>query len=364
MAWPLPHERSRFNEADLGSEALPRTACALLAADRAVLLLVESGPGRSGELFWAGGDASTEVLRLDGHLEGPEGRLGTLSVFRGSGRPEFTDEERDDFERLLIEGTAALRVELYRNEALRARAEAEEAFRFRLHFLSNLSHELRTPLNGILGFSHLLEGTTLAADQKAMVQTISQSGQRLLSTIENILELAQFESGQFHLEGAPFSPRAVLEATASRFAPAAAEKNLRWTVVCDPGLPPVLEGDAVRLGQAWGHILSNAVKFTREGGVTVRLESRAGTGHHELTLLVEDTGIGMNTERAGQWFTPFQQEDGSLTRRFGGTGLGLALCDRISRTMGGGLSLRGDPGVGTKVKVWASLRGPFQGEQP
>ena len=189
-----------------------------------------------------------------------------------------------------------------------------------------------------------------------MVRTIAQSGQRLLSTVDNLLELAQFESGQFHLEVSPFSPESVLLSVVSKNEPLAKEKVLEWVVETRPGVPPILQGDAVRLGLAWNHILSNAVKFTDRGSISVLLEAKRLTeDRYELDLTVEDTGIGMATDRFGNGFVPFQQEDSSPTRKFGGTGLGLALTDRIARKMGGGLELWGEPGVGTRVRVRVEL---------
>jgi len=287
---------------------------------------------------------------------GPQGRLGTLTAIN---RPDQADFETQDAEGLAaIAQTAAWIIRLFQEKArtIRAQAEANAAIRSKTNFLSNLSHELRTPLNGVLGFSHLLDASIADPNQKAMVQTILMSGQRLLATVDNLLELAQFETGQFHLENAPFSPRAVLDAVVAKHSDLSAEKALTWKVSSALDLPVVLEGDAVRIGQAWNHVLSNAVKFTDRGSITVYLEAnRTPEGRSELTLSVTDTGIGLSHESSGQWFKPFHQEDGSLTRKFGGTGLGLALCDRIVRKMGGGLSIRGEPGVGTSVRVWVDL---------
>lgn len=282
--------------------------------------------------------------------------LGTITLVRRVDDPDFTTEDASGLERLAQAASWLLRLALERDRAAQATSEVQAAVRSKTHFLSNLSHELRTPLNGILGFSHLLEASSLDDGQRAMLQTILQSGQRLLGTIDNLLELAQFETGQFHLESAPFSPRAVLDSVIAKHRDLAAEKGLEWKVSADPDLPVVLEGDAVRIGQAWNHILANAVKFTERGSLSVHLETRrTARGRGELVLNVVDTGVGFSNERTGQWFTPFQQEDGSLTRKFGGTGLGLALCDRIVRQMGGGLSLLGEPGVGTKVRVWVDV---------
>jgi signal transduction histidine kinase len=281
-------------------------------------------------------------------------RLGTLTAINRSDQRDFTEEDARDFGLLAVFGAGMIQL-------AQARQEAEAAVRSKMNFLSNLSHELRTPLNGILGFSHLLASTDLTLEQRPMVQTVLDSGTRLLNTVDNVLDLAQIEAGQLILEGAPFSPRSVLDAVVARYLPLAKEKGLAWSVEVDTELPSVLEGDAVRLGQAWGHLLSNAVKFTSRGGITLRLGGRTTVKTwYELRLEVLDTGIGMDSGTGLGGSQPFVQGDGSLTRQFGGNGLGLALCDRIARKMGGGVALSGAPGVGTRAEVWVELG--FEGQ--
>lgn len=294
-------------------------------------------------------------------------RLGTITVINRPDQSDFTVEDAEGLGLYAHFAGWIIRTALETQQRLKAQGEAKAALRSKTNFLANLSHELRTPLNGVLGFSHLLDASELSSEQKAMVQTILHSGQRLLATVDNLLELAQFETGQFRLETAPFSPRAVLDSVVAKHNDLVSQKSLKWEVTADPDLPAILEGDAVRIGQAWNHILSNAVKFTDEGTIKVHLEARITPGaRSELILNVHDTGIGLSHERSGQWFMPFHQEDGSLTRKFGGTGLGLALCDRIVRKMGGGLSLLGEPGKGTRVRVWVNLGhkpGQVEGEE-
>ena len=293
------------------------------------------------------------------------GPLGTMTAINRLDQEDFSPEKREQFSLLALYAARVIELEQSKTSADKARLEASTAIKSKLNFLSNLSHELRTPLNGILGFSSLLDSTILDPAQKNMVHTIVQSGQRLLATVDNILELAQLEAGQFHLENSPFSPRMVLDSVVARYRELAADKPIDWKVTLDPNLPPILEGDAVRLGQAWNHVLSNAVKFTDQGAITVHLEAlEPFPGQHKLILNVQDTGIGLDSDRAGKWFVPFHQEDGSLTRKFGGTGLGLALCDRITRQMGGGISLYGEPQAGTKVRVWVHLGSGISPESP
>jgi len=268
--------------------------------------------------------------------------LGTLQLWFAPGRPQPEAELAGDLQLVLELATGVVRLVLARRDGGLAQQT----------FLANLSHELRTPLNGILGFSHLLSTTALEANQRAMVQTIVDSGQRLLDTFDNLLDLSRFESGDAEIEHAAFSPRTVFDTTLGRLRPAAVAKGLSWTAEAVPGVPEILVGDPVRLGQAWGHVLANAVKFTATGGVTVRLEARPlGGGQVDLVLEVHDTGIGYNPGPDQTDFSPFRQEDGSPTRRFGGTGLGLALCHRIVNLMHGQVTIQGQKGVGTRVVV-------------
>ena len=288
---------------------------------------------------------------------GPKGNhVGTITAIHRLDHSDFLPEDAEALRLFCWFATERILLLRTKTAVLEAQTAAEVANRSKTNFLSNLSHELRTPLNGILGFSHLLEVSRLDSSQRSMVRTIAQSGQRLLATVDNLLELAQFESGQFHLEVSPFSPESVLLSVVSKNEPLAKEKALEWAVETGPGVPPILQGDAVRLGLAWNHILSNAVKFTDRGSISVLLEAKRLTeDRYELDLTVEDTGIGMVTDRFGNGFVPFQQEDSSPTRKFGGTGLGLALADRIARKMKGGLELWGEPGVGTRVRVRVEL---------
>lgn len=278
------------------------------------------------------------------------GPLGPLRLTRPEGFPRFSDEAAAALE-IFSRHVVSL---LNQTEACRLAEVAEESKR---RFLASLSHELRTPLNGILGFSQLLEASSLEGDQVTMVQNIDECGQRLLNTVDNILELAEYEAEGFSLESDLFAPRAVLEAVSTKYAVLAEHHDLAWSVTVVPGLPSVLKGDPVRLGQAWGHILSNAIKFTPAGRVDVLLTGCPhGDGLWELELTVDDTGIGLAPEALARGILPFRQHDDALTRRFGGSGLGLSLCDRIVRAMAGSLEFE-HRSPGTRVRVRVVLEG-------
>ena len=283
---------------------------------------------------------------------GPKTRpWGTLTAIARLGQPDFSEE---DFQALrLFALVASDRLELLRtqDEADRARQEVEASRMSRTSFLANLSHELRTPLNGILGFSHLLGNSVLSESQGSMVQTIAESGQRLLATIDSLLELAQIESGRTPFERSPFSPESVLNAVLAKSRATAEEKHLAWNASVGAQVPDILLGDAVRLGLAWSHVISNAVRFTDRGAITITLDAQEVEGGAvALVLLVQDSGVGMNIGRT-DGYVPFREADWTTARKFGGMGLGLTLSDLIVRLMGGELELWGQPGVGTKVRL-------------
>lgn len=283
---------------------------------------------------------------------------GAITVVRNPGDPDFSEEDADQLRLLAVFVSGLFRTQVAREKALWARADADLAAQSKVNFLSNLSHELRTPLNGILGFSRLLGDSPLEASQHTMVASVLASGERLQNAVDNLLELATLETGQFQLDSLPFSPRFLLEALVEKYSNRTRDKAVTWKLTIDGTVPGHVTGDPVRLSQAWEHLLSNAHKFTPRGSITVHLRADRGPDQtYDVFMEVEDTGIGMDTDRPRQEFSPFHQEDSSLTRKFGGSGLGLALCDRLVRSMGGGLSLVGEPGVGTKVKAWVRLPG-------
>lgn len=337
-------------------EGVGKAALRLVDAEGALLEFVCTLPAGEPSRVTTGLGVGREASAV---LQVPLGEprsMGTLTVVRGPGQRPFTPTERTTLADFARAAAMVIRSWRYHAAATQAQVEADQATRSKLSFLSNLSHELRTPLNGILGFSHLLEASSLNANQRSMVSTIVDSGHRLLNTIENILDLAHFEAGTVSLDQLPFSPRGLLERSIAKYQTATEAKNVEWAVHIDESVPAVVEGDAIHLGRAWDHLLSNASKFTARGSITVQLHARpVGMGTVELAFEVEDTGIGLASDRTGHWFSPFHQEDGSLTRKFNGTGLGLALCDRLVRSMGGGLSLLGEPGVGTKARAWVTL---------
>ncbi len=233
--------------------------------------------------------------------------------------------------------------------------EAEASARAKAEFLANMSHEIRTPLNGILGMGKLLAESPLGDEQRRFATAIQRSGEGLLATINDVLDLTKIEAGRVELEVRTFDPNVLVDDLAALYGAEARARGLTFSRVPSIGVPTRLRGDPHRLRQVLGNLLGNAVKFTERGSVTLAVDAEPTPTGARLDFRVTDTGIGIPAERLGSIFDSFVQADGSITRRFGGTGLGLTIARRLVECMGGTLTVQSEPGRGSSFRVTVEL---------
>jgi len=229
-------------------------------------------------------------------------------------------------------------------ELLEAKQQAEAATRSKSRFLANMSHELRTPLHGILGSLEILADSQLDELQGQMAHGALESARSLLSIVGDLLDISKIEAGKLDIQNADFDLQRVVQASIDLLAPTAARRGLVLRAELDPELVPMRSGDAGRIRQVLLNLLSNALKFTPEGSVVLRV---SGSGHGPLQIDVVDTGIGIPADRLDTVFESFRQVDDSSTRRFSGSGLGLAISRGLAERMGGSLSVDSEPGRGS-----------------
>ena len=243
-----------------------------------------------------------------------------------------------------------------------ARAEAEAGSQAKGEFLANMSHEIRTPLNGLLTMAELMDRSPLPEEQKSRLAIVRQSGQDLLRLLNDILDFSKIEAGKLELEDIEFDPKHVLESTLAGFAAAAEQKGLQiWFDLAEDAYG-VRRGDPSRVRQIASNFISNALKFTHAGGVTVAVTGVGEGGRDGLQLAVRDTGCGIPADKMRLLFQKFSQVDASTTRKFGGTGLGLAICQELAAMMAGSVWAESVEGEGSTF--YASMMIPFVCEVP
>jgi two-component system sensor histidine kinase/response regulator len=248
-------------------------------------------------------------------------------------------------------------------ELRRAKEVAEDAARLKADFLANMSHEIRTPMNAIIGMAHLALRTALDDRQHDYVTKIQRAGQHLLGVINDILDFSKIEAGHLTIESVDFELEKLLASVSDFISEKTAAKNLELLLDVDPRLPNHLRGDALRLGQVLINYASNAVKFTEQGSIVIRVKQVDEDEQHLVVRFeVEDTGIGLSPDQIRRLFQSFSQADTSTTRKYGGTGLGLAISKRLAELMEGQVGVESEPGRGSTFFFTARLgRGQAKG---
>jgi signal transduction histidine kinase/ligand-binding sensor domain-containing protein/DNA-binding response OmpR family regulator len=257
-------------------------------------------------------------------------------------------------EKLVLERTGQLAKSIdeerrTREDAERARAEAEQANKAKSIFLATMSHEIRTPMNGVIGMASLLGQTSLTSEQRSYTETIQTCGENLLTVINDILDFSKIESGKMELEEKEFDLRTCIEEVLDMFAPKAAQTELDLVYQIECNVPCRITGDSTRLRQILINLVGNAIKFTHTGEVFVRvyLMNIYKDGGVQLGFEVRDTGIGIPEDKLERLFKAFSQVDHSTTRKYGGTGLGLIICEKLIKLMGGYIEVESKAGQGS-----------------
>ncbi|MDA0348174.1 MAG: response regulator [Verrucomicrobia bacterium] len=288
--------------------------------------------------------AQEKDFELEHHLRHADGRLievysRGMIVYSDSGKPV----------RVLGTTTDITHRKSIQNDLTKARDLAEEGSRSKSEFMAKMSHEIRTPLNGVIGFATLLKHTELSSEQLDYLTNLETSGRLLLSMVNNILDFSKIEAGKLDLEQKPFDIRESVKSILGVFGDAVIKKGIKIEFVAEDEVPESVITDPLRIQQVILNLVGNAVKFTEEGSILVHASwVDAEDGKGRLHFSVKDSGIGIESDRLAAIFEPFTQADSSMTRRFGGSGLGLSICQNILQIMGSKLVVTSDFGSGSE----------------
>jgi signal transduction histidine kinase/DNA-binding response OmpR family regulator/HPt (histidine-containing phosphotransfer) domain-containing protein len=303
-----------------------------------------------------------ELIKGDGHRDQPliwERRRpnGRMIEFRHAPLP--TGGAVRTYTDITARRSAEEQIALAREQAEKAREAAESANRAKSDFLANMSHEIRTPMNGVIGMNGLLLQTDLTPEQRECAIAVRDSAEALLALINDILDVSKLEAGKVDLETMDFNLLDTVETAAGLLAPKAHEKGIELGVLVDPAASGGFLGDPTRLRQIILNLVGNAIKFTEKGGVSVEVTMLAGSAEkpRHLRFEIADTGIGMSQEVCARIFETFAQADNSITRRYGGSGLGLTICKQLVELMGGEIGV--DSTLGAGSRFWFELSLPL-----
>ena len=294
----------------------------------------------------------------------PDGCQKLISIVLTSCATNLRSEELRAELKRINKGLEAA-IEQRTTELRQARDAAFRAAQVKSEFLANMSHEIRTPMNAVLGTAAMLMDTELAADQRALAETIERSGRDLLAIINDILDFSKLEAGKLRVESIPFELAPTVTAVVDLLTAKAEAKGIRLRAKIADGTPREVLGDPGRLRQVLTNLIDNAIKFTHEGFVMVHVAPEPGPPDvHPVTFTIRDSGIGMTPEQLARIFEKFTQADTSTTRKYGGTGLGLTICRQLTELMGGAISASSEPGNGSAFTVLVPFKAPAEPAAP